>query len=62
MLKGYCEGYFGRDHHEDVVIIAEGHDWLVARGVMNSTYVTFTTFDNVHDKLRFINKHEVSGV
>lgn len=31
MLYGYCNGYFGRDSHENKRIEAIGHDWVVVR-------------------------------
>ena len=33
LLKGFCDGFFGRDSHSDKRIEAIGLDWLVARNM-----------------------------
>lgn len=50
-IYGYCEGYFGRDSHEDKIIVAEGRKWLVCVDVYsNSGWVTCANFDTEEEK------------
>ena len=33
VLKGFCNGFFGRDSYEDKMIEAMGMDWVVVREI-----------------------------
>ena len=43
VLKGFCNGYFGRDSYEDKRVEAFGKDWVVCRD--KEGHVHFATFD-----------------
>ena len=54
ILKGFCNGYFGRDSYSNKRIEAEGIDWIVVR--YDSGDVAFTTFHSIEDKQIKINQ------
>ena len=54
VLKGYCNGYFGRDSYGDKTIEAEGIDWIVVR--CENGKVDFTSFNSSEDKQIKINQ------
>ena len=53
ILKGFCNGYFGRDSYGDKIVEAEGHDWIVAR---EEGLIVLATFTDETEKNEFIEK------
>lgn len=49
VVRGFCEGYFGRDHYHDARIEAEGHDWIVVRALDGGT-VELATFQDADEQ------------
>ena len=47
LLKGYCNGYFGRDSYGDKRIEAIGADWVVVR--VDDGEPDFAAFENPTD-------------
>ena len=41
ILKGFCQGSFGRDSYEDKRVEFIGGDWVVARGVDSGSAVFY---------------------
>lgn len=52
----YCGGFFGRNFDlENAKIVGEGEKWIVAE--TTSGEIRFTSFDNIFDKVFFIEKY-----
>jgi uncharacterized protein YlzI (FlbEa/FlbD family) len=59
ILKGFCNGHFGRDSYERKAIEAEGTDWIVVR--YDTGKVDFTTFNSIEEKQIKINQWANKG-
>lgn len=55
VLRGYCNGYFGRDSYEDKQVEAVGYDWVVARGV-DSRIPLLATFSSDDEMQALLNQ------
>lgn len=53
VIKGYCNGFFGRDSYGDKTIEAEGIDWIVARSTIDC-YPEFAYFNSEDEKNKYI--------
>ncbi len=49
-LKGFNDGYFGRDGHGDKIIEALGPDWIVARGYNEAVFFA-SAFNSIEDMI-----------
>lgn len=49
-IRGFAEGHFGRDSHDDKVVEAVGRDWVVARDERGEIW--FASGADIHEKLR----------
>jgi len=59
VLKGYCDGWFGRDGYGDKTIEAVGSDWVVVRYDEDSTFgnhPSIAIFDTEEDLVVLIEK------
>ncbi len=52
VLKGFCNGHFGRDSYEDKRVEAIGEDWLVAREVESGNVVFAHGADSLEKLLK----------
>lgn len=52
-LKGFCNGYFGRDSYGDKVIEAEGSDWVVIR---ENRIPKIAIFNDENNKIKMLNE------
>ena len=52
VLKGFCNGHFGRDSYEDKRVEAIGADWLVAREVESGNVVFASGADSLEKLLK----------
>lgn len=50
ILKGFCNGYFGRDSYDTKRVEAVGVDWVVAR-VVDEGFVVLAVGERVHEEL-----------
>ena len=55
IIRGFCNGYFGRDDYDDKMIILEGEKWIVCR-YLDQDMVTCVNFDSAEEKQRCIDE------
>lgn len=49
-LRGFCNGYFGRDDYEEKIIEGQGKDWIVVRDIRgNIKLATFTGLTQMNE-------------
>lgn len=51
-LKGFCNGFFGRDSYDTKTIESYGRDWIVARGEDNIPVIA--VFNDYNELLHFV--------
>jgi len=50
ILKGFCNGWFGRDSYGDKRVEGVGKDWIVARDIVTG-HVQVATGEYIHSVL-----------
>jgi len=50
VFLGFCQGYFGRDAHDEKRVEAFGADWIVARGGVAGDDIFLAKFDSTEER------------
>lgn len=56
-LKGFCDGYFGRDSYDDKVIIMNGLTWVIA--IAEDGYPEVATFEDKQELEEWVERNRI---
>ncbi len=57
-VKGFCNGYFGRDSYYNRRTEGEGYDWIVTRICDDRDYVEIALFKDSEEKQKMLDEWE----